>query len=59
METANNYITSEVDDSNLDQIQEDLENKNELIAYEHDKDRNVVKCVLDLSDFQIDLGYIH
>ena len=59
METANNYITSEVDDSNLDQIQEDLENKNELIAYEHDKDRNVVKCVLDLSDFQIDLGYIY
>jgi len=59
METANNYITSEVDDSNLSQIQEDLEKPNELIAYEHDKERNVVKCVLDLSDFKIDLGYIH
>ena len=59
METANNYITSEVDDSNLDQIKEDLEKPNELIAFEHDKDRNVVKCVLDLSDFKINLGYIH
>jgi len=59
METANNYITSEVDDCNLSQIKEDLEKPNELIAYEHDKERKVVKCVLDLSDFKIDLGYIH
>jgi len=59
MQTANNYITSEVDDSNLDQIRKDLEKPNELIAFEHDKERNIVKCVLDLSDFKIDLGYIH
>jgi len=59
MQTANSYICSEVDDSNLDQIKEDLEKTNELIAFEHDKERNVVKCVLDLSDFKIDLGYIH
>jgi len=59
MQVANDFILSEVDDSNLDQIQQDLEKPNELIAFEHDKERNVVKCVLDLSDFKIDLGYIH
>jgi len=59
MQTANDYMVSEVDDSNLSQIKEDLEKPNELIAFEHDKERNVVKCVLDLSDFKIDLGYIH
>jgi len=59
METANDYMVSEVDDSNLSQIKEDLEKTNELIAYEHNKETNTVKCVLDLSDFKIDLDYIH
>jgi len=59
MQVANDYIISEVDDSNLDQIRKDLEKPNELIAFEHNTDKNTVKCVLDLSDFKIDLGYIH
>jgi len=62
MQTANDYHISEIeieDSDTLKEIQQDLEKPNELIAYEHDKDRNVVKCVLDLSDFKIDLGYIH
>jgi len=62
MQVANDYHISEIEieDSNtLKEIKEDLEKPNELIAFEHDKNRNVVKCVLDLSDFKIDLGYIH
>jgi len=62
MQTANDYHISEIeieDSDTLKEIQQDLEKPNELIAYEHDKERNVVKCVLDLSDFKIDLGYIH
>jgi len=62
MQTANDYHISEIeieDSDTLKEIQQDLEKPNELIAFEHDKERNVVKCVLDLSDFKIDLGYIH
>jgi len=62
MQTANDYHISEIeieDSDTLKEIKEDLEKPNELIAFEHDKERNVVKCVLDLSDFKIDLGYIH
>ena len=46
MQVANDFILSEVDDSNLDQIKEDLEKPNELIAYEHIPENKVDSALI-------------
>jgi len=59
METADKYFQSEVDDSNLEDIKRDLNEDNEIVAFEHKPEKEKVVVILNLEKLKVDLSYIH
>jgi len=59
METADKYFQSEVDDSNLEDIKRDLNEDNEIVAYNHIPEKEKVVVILNLEKLKVDLSYIH
>lgn len=59
IQTADGYLTSTVEESNLPQIKEDL-GETELIGYTHNSQEGEVTVILDLTNMDTGvLRYIH
>lgn len=58
LQVANGYVSATVSDESLREIQRDLKESNELVAYRHNPDQGTVECVLDLSQISTNLTYI-
>lgn len=56
--TNDEYVTSTIDETHLEEIIDDLKSSNELIAFKRNPDRETITVVLSLAEFQSDLNYI-
>lgn len=57
--TGDKCFTSKVSDEYLDEIRDDLEEANELIAFQHHPEEKMATCVIDISRIDTELRYIH
>ena len=58
--TADNcFSATGIPEEHLDEIRDDLEEVNELIAFQHFPEEGTVTGVIDISKIDTDLRYIH
>jgi hypothetical protein len=59
--STDNYFSSTVDDTHLEEIKEDLHGDSPLIGYSHNDLEGTVTVIVDISEFgeDTDLRYYH